>query len=61
MYVMIFYNTENPRDKMNSTRIGNRAENPPNIAGSLQVDGAWRLRIPPPPPGEGLNMYILLQ
>jgi hypothetical protein len=41
---MIFYNTENPRDKMNKYAKRSRAENPPNIAGSLQINGAWRLR-----------------
>ncbi len=40
MYVLISITQKIPETKWISTRIGNRAENPPNIAGSLQVDGA---------------------
>jgi hypothetical protein len=42
MYVKIFYNTKNPRDKVNKFAKRSRAKNPPNIAGSLQVNGALR-------------------
>ncbi len=31
--------------KLISTRKGNRAENPPTIGGSLQVDGATQIKI----------------